>query len=149
MTVANSNLRETLQINTYFLGGANLPKFSWWEFCCSTPNRVMSHRKTVIGRNQDARSKRSSRAFEACAVFLAQKLTIIERKLPRKPSTCEKGKGKQKLLMLYLLSHIQFLNAIGEKNDLYDLMLLGFHEFQLLEQPGFVSRNLTPRWVVP
>ena len=31
--------------------------------------------------------------------------------------------------MLYLLSHIQFLNAIGQKNDLYDLMLLDFMSF--------------------
>jgi len=136
------------------------------------PNRVMSQNTTVVstrapetvsGRNQDAPSKRSSRAFEAFAVFLAQKSTIVERRLPPHLSHARERKGKQSC-WCYICFHISSFEMLLARKTIYTIWcywiscvsLNNFRNhvkknlpsFQLLEQPSFVSRNLAPR-VVP
>lgn len=58
------------------------------------------HRKTVSGRNQDARSKRSSRAFEACAGFFSSEVNHHWKEAPTASFTCERKKRQTQSLML-------------------------------------------------
>lgn len=121
---------------TWFLGGKSSKVFVM-GICCSNPTawcrRIPEsyppvHRKPWVVGTKMPRA-RDLPGHLRPASFFSSEVNHRWKEAPTASFTCEKRKGKQKLLMLYLLSYIQSLNAIGEKNDLYDLMLLDFMSF--------------------
>lgn len=126
MTVANSNLRETLQslqIKYVILGKSSI--FSWWEFCCSNYTAAWC--------------RRIPQSYPP----VPRKPWVVGTKMPRarnlpghwRPALLKGGsqrifhmwekKRQTKLLMLFAFTYPVF-NAICQKHD---LMLLDFMSF--------------------
>lgn len=103
-------------------GGANLPKFSWWEFCCSNPTawcrRIPQsyppvHRKPWVVGTKMPRA-RDLPGHLRPAPFFSSEVNHHWKEAPTASFTCEKGKGKQRC-WCYLLSNIQFLMLLARK----------------------------------
>ena len=103
-------------------GGANLPKFSWWEFVAHTTPRDVAEYHSRIHPCTGNREWSEPRCPEqeifqgiwGLRRFLSSEVNHRWKEAPTASFTCEKRKGKQSC-WCYLLSHIQSLMLLARK----------------------------------